>query len=106
MKTKHAFVLTVIGCVIIGIAAAWAQTILSPSQVGNVPHLPSQFGFACTTVGPTTVCQVDPAYMLHLLPIPAPAPGICNDSGGVVVTSEPAAYFWFRLFRNARPELD
>ncbi len=69
------------------------QTLLGPSQVANTPQLANQFGFACTSVGPSTVCQVDRSYMLHLLSATAPSPGACADTGGMILTSEPAAYF-------------
>lgn len=81
---------------------AMAQTLLTPGQIANVPSLPSQFGFSCVTTGPSTVCEIDRAYMLHLVPIPfdgggtAPPPGPCTDSGGMIVTNEPAAYFCVR----------
>jgi len=58
--------LLVAGC----LAIALAQTLLTPGQLANVPTLPSRFGFNCTTVGPVTTCEIDRAYMLHLLPIP------------------------------------
>jgi len=89
------------------LAIALGQTMLGPNQLANVPQLPSQFGFNCTSVGASTVCQIDRAYMLHLLPVPfdgssaAPSPGACTDSGGMIVTNEPAAYFCVRTFPGA-----
>lgn len=84
-----------------------AQTLINTDQVGNLPDLRSRFGFNCTSVGPSTACEIDRAYMLHLLPIPfdgsgvAPSPGACADRGGVIVTNEPAAYFCVRTFPGA-----
>jgi hypothetical protein len=96
MKPKTAAIL--LGVLVL--IALKAQTMLNgPQQVSGIPQLPSHFGFNCTTAGPSTTCEIDRAYMLHLLPIPfggtsaAPAPGPCADSGGVIVTNEPAAYF-------------
>ncbi len=86
------------------LAIAFAQTILNgPAQVANMPQLPGQFGFNCTTVGPSTVCDVDSAYMLHLEPTPfdgtavPPMPGPCPSTGSVIVTNEPAAYFCAKM---------
>ena len=89
------------------VAVCFAQSLIGPGQIANVPDLRSHFGFSCTTVGPSTVCEIDKAYMLHLLPIPfdgsatAPSPGPCTDSGGVIVTNEPAAYFCVKTFPGA-----
>jgi hypothetical protein len=89
------------------LAITFAQTLLNPGQLANVPQLPSQFGFNCTSVGTSTNCELDKAYMLHILPVPfdgtsiAPSPGACFDSGGVIVTNEPAAYFCVRTSAGA-----
>jgi hypothetical protein len=89
------------------LVAATAQTMLTPSQLANVPNFPSRYGFNCTTVGSSTFCEIDRAYILHLLPIPfdgtavAPQSGACFDTGGVIVTNEPAVYFCARTFPGA-----
>jgi hypothetical protein len=89
------------------LAIALGQTMLGPGQLANIPTLPSQFGFNCTAVGPVTTCEIDRAYMLHILPIPfggsvtAPLPGACTDTGGMILTNEPAAYFCVQTFPGA-----
>jgi hypothetical protein len=81
------------------LAIALGQTLIGVGQLANSTRLPSQFGFNCTTVGSSTSCEIDRAYILHLEPVPfdgsavAPRPGPCPTTGSVIVTNEPAAYF-------------
>jgi hypothetical protein len=89
------------------LAIALGQTMLEPGQLANAPQIVSQFGFDCTSAGTSTTCQIDKSYMLHLWPVPfdgsgtAPSPGACSDTGGVILTNEPAAYFCVRTFPGA-----
>jgi hypothetical protein len=102
MRPKEAFLLLIqicAGLALIAVALT-PQTLLTPSQVANLPHIAdSRFGFICTTSGSVTTCEVDRAYMLHLLPIPfdgtatPPSPGGCFDTAAVIITKEPAMYF-------------
>jgi hypothetical protein len=120
MNTRQTFLLSVLCCGLLIGAAALASTILGPSQVANIPQLPSQWGFNCTTVGPSTVCQVDQSIVLNLsLPCPAaglpcplpfspevaPPPGPCPSTGSVIATNEPAVYFCVRTSPGA-PDLN
>jgi hypothetical protein len=106
------------GLLVIAVAALapGQTTLLTPSQLANAPSLPGQFGFSCTSVGPSTVCQVDQTTVLNLaLPCPAgglpcpspfspgiaPKPGACPSTGSVIVTNEPAAYFCVLTFPGA-----
>jgi hypothetical protein len=108
--------LACICCGLLVIAAAVAQTLLTPSQLANAPQLPNQFGFTCASVGPATVCHVDQTLVLNLaLPCPAngipcpspfspgvaPRPGVCPSTGSVILTNEPAAYFCVQTFTGA-----
>ncbi len=100
------------GFLALAFAQTFNQTLVGPTQLANVPQIQSQFGFMCTTVGPSTVCQVDTAYMMHLEPIPfngsavPPTPGPCPSTGSVIVTNEPAAYFCAVKMAGGLPTLN
>jgi hypothetical protein len=103
------------GLLVIAVAMLAQTTFVSSKQIANLPQLPGQFGFNCTSAGPSTTCQVDQASVLNYsLPCPAggiacgtfqpgvaPKPGACPSTGSVIATNEPAVYFCVQTFPGA-----